>query len=264
MNSLPVNAEGYHIDGWRMDLEDIDALDAMGDGIRDWQDTVAGRYASPSVISYPWLRIENQGQQGACQGFALSSAAEVCHYIATQGKVIQFSPQWCYIESQRFDRLIGRDQGSTLNGGLRVAREIGICRDETWPYTGKYVTESPKGREACVKDAAGFKVKNGIRLRNAQQLKDWIAGGVGAAWCGRRIGWGGGHATLFAELDAQQRFVEVNSWGRSWGNQGRATHTFQAVQGWFSDPYTVFMGISDMETIAVRPVDFTKESIFEV
>jgi hypothetical protein len=263
VSDLPRNAEGFHVDGWRIDLEDIDAINALGSDIRDWQDAVSGLYATPKAISYPWLRIENQGQQGACQGFALSSAAEVCHYIATQGKVVQLSPQWAYIESQRFDGLIGYDRGSTLTGGLKVAMQLGLCRDELWPYTGRYHTESPKGRAACLADAAGFKLQKGIRLKNAQQVKDWIAGGVGAAWCGRRIGWGGGHATLFAELDEQGRFVEVNSWGGNWGNRGRATHTFQTVQGWFSDPYTVFVGVSDMQTIAVRPVDFSKETIFK-
>lgn len=264
MSDLPTNAEGYHVDGWRIDLEDIDAIDELGDEIRDWQDAVAGLYAAPRAISYPWLRIENQGQQGACQGFALSSAGEVCHYIATQGKVIQFSPQWCYIESQRLDGLLGQDRGSTLNSGLKVAMQLGLCREELWPYPGKYQTAPPKGRQACLADAAGFKLKKGIRLRNAQQVKDWIAGGVGAAWCGRRKGWGGGHATLFAELDEKGNFVEVNSWGKTWGNGGRATHTFQAVQSWFSDAYTVFVGVSDMETIAVRPVDFSKESVFKL
>lgn len=262
MSEIVLNDAGFPVNGWRIDLEDFEAIDAMGDDIRDWQDAVSGLYAAPKAISYPWLRIEHQGQQGACQGFALSSAAEVCHYIATQGKVTQLSPQWAYIESQQLDGLLGYDRGSTLSSGIRVAMQLGLCREELWPYTGKYHTAPPKGRAACLEDARTFKVRKGIRLTTAQQVKDWIAGGVGAAWCGRRIGWGGGHATLFAELDALGRFVEVNSWGKQWNGGGRAVHTFQTVQSWFSDQYTVFMGISDMETIVVRPVDFSKETIF--
>lgn len=258
MSDIVLNAEGFPVNGWRIDLEDVDALDAMGDDIRDWQDAVAGRYAAPTKIERPWLRVENQWQQGACQGFALSTVAEVCHYTATEGKIKQFSPQWAYIESQRYDGLIGRDQGSTLSGGLKVAMNLGFCSEDLWPYPGTYQTKPPKGREACLADAAGFKVRKGIRLRNAQQVKDWIAGGVGGCWCGRRIGWGGGHATTFVELDEKGNFPELNSWGTRWGNRGRMTRTFQEVQSWFSDAYTVFMGITDMDVIKVRPVDLSE------
>lgn len=258
MEPITLNAEGFPVGGWRIDLEDIDALDEMGDDIRDWQDAVAGRYAAPTKIERPWLRVENQGQQGACQGFSLSSAAEVCHYTATEGKITQFSPQWAYIESQRFDGLIGQDQGSTLNGGLKVAMNLGFCREEFWPYPGTYQTKPPKGREACLADAGNFKIEKGIRLRNAQQVKDWIAGGVGACWCGRRIDWNGGHATLFAELDENGDFPELNSWGTRFGTNGRVTRSFQRVQSYFADQYTVFMGITDMKVIGVRPVDFSQ------
>jgi hypothetical protein len=230
----------------------------MGDDIRDWQDAVAGRYSAPTKIERPWLRVENQGQQGACQGFALSSAAEVCFYTATGGKIEQFSPQWAYIESQRFDGLIGKDQGSTLNGGLKVATTLGMCRESLWKYTGQYVTTPPAGRAGCLADAAGFKLERGIRLRSAQQVKDWIAGGVGAAWCGRRADWNGGHSTLFCELDEEGNFPELNSWGLQFGKNGRVTRTFDHVQSFFSDQYTVFMGITDMKVIGVRPVDFSQ------
>jgi hypothetical protein len=270
VSDIAIGADGYPRNGWRIDCENFDALAEIGDEYRDWQDAVAGLYAAPPELNRRWLRTEHQGQQGACQGECSGEVGEVCFSIANQGKVTQFSPQWHYIESQRFDGLIGKDQGSTLFGGAKVLQQLGCCPEPVWPYTGKYHIESPKGRRACLDAAAPYKVKTVVRLKSYQQIFDWLAGGLGSVWIGRRMGWGGGHATHLAgytaKKDAKGRnFIdEHNSWGTTWGDKGWAVRSPAEVDSWFTDKYTVVLGASDMTTLNVRPVDFSKESVFKL
>lgn len=270
MDKVVINSEGFPINGWRTDLENFDALNSIGDDYRDWQDAVAGLYSAPPVLNRRWLRTENQGQQGSCQGQASCEVGEVCFSIANAGKVTQFSAQWAYIESQRNDGLIGQDQGSTLYGGAKVLQQLGCCPENVWPYTGKYHLESPQGRKACLTAAAPFKVKTVVRLRSYQQIFDWLAGGLGSVWVGRRVGWNGGHATHLAGYTARKdakgrNFLdEHNSWGATWGDQGWKERSPDEVTSWFSDRYTVVLGASDMSSLAVRPVDFSRESIFKI
>jgi hypothetical protein len=267
--SILLNDAGFPVNGWRTDLENFEHLEHIGDAHKDWQDAVSGLYSAPPVLNRRWLRTENQLQQGSCNGWSSSEAGEVCFNIASSGQVIQFSAQWNYIEAQRNDGLIGKDSGSTLTGASRAMRELGCCPENVWPYTGKYVLESPNGRAACLKAAAEFKIKTFVRLKSYQQIFDWLAGGLGSVWVGRRQDWGGGHATHLpgytSRRDAKGRnyLDEHNSWGNTFGDHGWIEREPAHVDSWFADSYTVVLGASDMQLLKVRPVDFSRETIFK-
>lgn len=254
-----------YLGGWRNDLEDFDALAAMVDD--DWRNRVEGLYAEPEEVSYDWLRIENQSQQGACQGHALTDVGEVSAYLASEGVIHQFSRQAAYIWSQQMDGIRG-DSGSTLAGGAKVAMEWGFLPEEFWPYTGKYHTKSPvKSVDECKQLASQFRLKTTRRLRGYDDLKQWLASGMGIAWIG--IPWGnggGGHSVSIpgytAKKDSKGRnhMRLKNSWGTGWGDKGYKECTPAEVDGWFRSG--VVMAGSDMYGDGIKPrlVNWVKDS----
>lgn len=269
-----------HVGGWLVDAEDREQLAASSfDG---WHGQVEGLFSAPEEIDpRPWHKVENQGQQGACQGHALTSCAEMCFNIAT-GQVQQFSRQAAYIWTQNKDGIRG-DRGSTITGGEWVAKNVGFCLESLWPYQARYVIRPPSSSmEACKADAAKRRIRTTSAMKSYDDCFKWLSAGLGgvelgiiwnASMHGKGViesynpsGRGGGHAVAFlgysARKDAKGRkFLWLaNSWG-SWGNKGYAEVAPAAVDAMFASKYTVMRGLSDLSgaDIKPRPVDFSKE-----
>jgi hypothetical protein len=279
---------GY-IGGWLAEREDRAWL--LSQCVRaellmygDLPDKVDPRQSKLAEIG--WLRVENQGSIGSCQGCSLTECAEYCYPIATGGKVVQLSMMYAYLRSQQMDGING-DRGSTLSGGTKAARE-GICTDAVGPYPGGYpgwgwITDGMK------KDAEKYKLKSVVDIKDSEQAKQFIGSGIGVvhigiAWNGSmspdsngcirsyRGGGGGGHAVVYCgylpdDLVGQRSskgywFLLKNSWGSRWGKGGYA-YCDPAVIDQQIRTQGVFLGRSDMETPTPRPlpVDFTKESL---
>ncbi len=93
---------------------------------------LSGGYEEPEEIDCrSWMRIENQGSMGSCQGHAQTTVGEYCYHVA-MGEVIQFSPLFAYIATQRIDGING-DRGSTIAGGVENAETNGLCPLEGLP-----------------------------------------------------------------------------------------------------------------------------------
>lgn len=275
------------VGGYRIELEDRDFLAATA---------IAARYAHvgdlPEMVdprqstlwTQNWLKVENQGQIGSCQGQSLTECGEYCYTTAT-GKVIQLSRMFAYLESQRFDN-IRTDSGSTLSGGTRAFKETGICLESTGPYPSRYPGHSWITQEMR-QEAERYKLLSHTTMRAPEEIRDFIGSGIGIVQIG--IGWngsmepdssgcirswsgggGGGHAVVFCGYlpDAMvgQRssagwwLLLKNSWGTRWGVNGFAYVDPRAVQQMLQHRFTVMYGRSDMNTPEPRPVpvDFTK------
>ena len=235
-----------------------------------------------SKASLGFLRVENQGSIGSCQGNALTEAAEYAYMIAT-GRVIQFSRMFAYIASQICDRING-DKGSTLSGGSRAASQIGFVTEELAPYPRSYpghgfVTASLR------EEAAKMKLQSHTTLKTVRDTQEYIGGGlgivnIGIAWnssCtpdrqGIIRNWnpnlrGGGHAVALAGYlpgsdigISEGVFLLKNSWSERWGIRGYAFLPFSQASKMFQHRFTVFVGRSSMAVPTPRPipVDFTK------
>lgn len=228
-----------------------------------------------------WLQVEDQQQQGSCQGNARSSAEEVAVYRQTEGEIVQLSRQFAYITSQRIDGISG-DQGSTMEGGAKASQKWGSCLEELAKYTGRYYTEFS---QAAWSDAEKRKLTSFQRLENYDQVLRWIVHGVGGVVIG--IGWnsscspdsrgciesyrsgGGGHA--LALLDWNKRFLDTlgrpyidmfNSWGRSWGFQGRAFIAPKIVDYWCQKETVLGYSKMDLKDIQPKSYDWIKQSFF--
>lgn len=233
-------------------------------------------------FSEGWLRVENQMSIGSCQGCSLTECAEYS-WVVGGGEVVQLSKMFAYLVSQMYDRITS-DRGSTLSGGTKCVKEVGICTDATAPYPSRYpghrwVTDEMK------REAATYKMQSHTVLKSSDDVKRYIGSGIGIVHIG--ISWGramtpdsnglirsfspggGGHAVVFCgyvpDSEVGHRSTKgywlllKNSWSTRWGLKGFAYVDPSAVDQMLSHRWSVFVGRSDMDTPDPRPLphDFT-------
>lgn len=243
-----------------------------------------GDYAAPEEIDPRGkIRHDKQFDMGSCAGFSLTNNGE---YIGTilQGwsdykDAFQFSQLFAYLETQRIDGLIGRDAGSTIAGGLKVAREIGFLPLSELPYRTPY----PNNARTLITDAmrakaGALKIGSHSWLTSYDGIFNYLASGVGSVHTGtvwnnsfyatggvlERISLanGGGHATCWAgyskRKDSRGRkyLWRMNSHNDSWTEMAPSV-----IDALCSHQYTSIVGMSDLSVPKPRKIDFTRTSI---
>jgi hypothetical protein len=83
------------------------------------------------------LKTENQARMSSCRGHSGSTGGEWLRTLATGEIGFQLSRMMMYVETQRIDGITG-DRGSTIAGGLQLLENVGLCREELWPYPSAY------------------------------------------------------------------------------------------------------------------------------
>lgn len=223
-----------------------------------------------------WMQIEDQAQQGSCQGHARTSAGELGYYRET-GSIIQLNRQFAYITSQLEDGFRS-DVGSTLEGGASAAKKYGEALESLWPYSGRYDRNIP---QACYEDAKNRKLRTSMVLENYDQVLRWLVHGLGGIVIG--ILWNGsaepdsqgvvsnyrpsgrsGHALAWLDWtkkfsDRGRPFIQLaNSWGKRWGVNGWSYWSPDAVD-LVCRTQTV-VGYSDLDGPDIRPRLFDYDS----
>lgn len=225
-----------------------------------------------------WLKVEDQGQQGSCQGQALTECYEYCSG-AIDKVVLQLSRQYAYIRSQQFDNING-DRGSTLSGGTKCIVE-GVCLESIGTYAGNrypgwgYITSAMK------QNAENYRLKSNTNISREEDIKRYIGSGLGIVQIG--IAWGnamnpdsrgciksfsaggGGHSVTFtgyvpdSDIGVTSSkgywYLLKNSWSKRWGKEGFAYVDPRAVAQMLSHRWTVMVGRSDMESPNPRVID---------
>ena len=97
-------------------------------------------FSRPAEVDVDWHKTENQGQIGSCQGNDLASILERLQFVAKNDKasVIQLSRIFAYLATQKIDGLLGRDAGSTISGGIKLATTVGVCPESSTGYPITY------------------------------------------------------------------------------------------------------------------------------
>jgi len=231
------------------------------------------------------VRHDKQGNMGSCAGFSLSNCCEYLWLLVRNAGQFdaehQFSQLYCYLEAQKFDGLLGRDNGSTISGGLKVAMQVGILPERFLPYRTPYPSNAKSLITSDMRgEASKYKVRSYSWLKSYSDIFNWLASGAGAVHTGTvwnnsfyassgvleniSLSNGGGHATAWLgyskRKDSRGRnyIWRLNSHNDSWVEIAPAV-----VDKLCNHNYTAIVGISDMETPTPRPVpvDFTKESL---
>lgn len=225
-------------------------------------------------LRYDWLDPENQGDLGSCQGQAIKRCVQVLYFIAT-GKILDFSALWAYLRTQKEDGLLGADNGSTIAGGVNVAKLIGMLLAKLVPYVAEYPSQKRiKEILSAENDQAAepYRILSGVPIKSFDDALQWLSGGgvisIGTVWPFRfGPGWivdrwepqgNGGHARMLAEI-TDGRLTELNSWGPDWGDHGRFHWDRKPFEDMLRHPWSVVIGLSDMAKPQPRKIDFNAE-----
>ena len=240
--------------------------------LRDFQ-------APVEVDPRPLMRHDKQFNMGSCQGFSLTNCGEYLWALPYGGVSSdrQFSQLFAYLESQRIDGLLGRDAGSTIAGGLKVASQIGYLPESELPYRTPY----PSNARALVTDAMRklaepFRIRSHTWLESYDAIFQYLASGSGAVHTGTlwndsfyasngvlesiSLRNGGGHATAWLgyskRKDSKGRnyIWRLNSHNDSWTEIAPSV-----IDALCRHSYTSIVGISDLSTPGPRKMDWLKE-----
>ncbi|WP_298404862.1 C1 family peptidase [uncultured Chloroflexus sp.] len=189
----------------------------------------------------------SQGPRNTCVAFTIAAMVQTLSNDPTD-----LSEQFIYWISKERDRIPG-DVGTNPLVALRAVAELGVCREETWPYRPEPVDHTNPGherpsdvafREAKQRRIAGI---DQLPARDVNQIKAALAAGkpvliglmIGEHWTSsgqvRRIGRVrralpgeqrlGGHAMCALgyrddpSAPGGGYFIVRNSWGSDWANE---------------------------------------------
>lgn len=260
--------------GYRFDLETASTLFALKTPSPEVERLLRDDVEIPQSMTYRGkLPVLNQGQEGSCNGYSVRAVACVNHLLATGGDFREFSGDGAYYACQRIDGISG-DNGSTITGGLKLQRDIGVMTAADFPMTPTY---DPRRLPTNYKElSAPYRVAKAVVLRSIRDIEEWLGRGYGGVWWGCRWGFtfdgrgnvtrwsrtGGGHATAIFGFNRREKWFDgLNSWGSTWQGQGWYRLPYSIFEQVLADEYTVIAGASDMTEIKPRKVDWIKESI---
>jgi len=260
--------------GYDPTIENRDAIRATSTEIAfTMRDFAAPEEVDPRKL----MRHDKQGNMGSCQGFSLTNACEyVWALVHGQFSVErQLSQLFAYLESQRQSQgLLGRDAGSTIEAGLKVATSIGMLPEKDLPYSTPY----PNNARTLITDdmrmkAFPYRIGSHTWLDSYDAIFRYLASGVGAVHTGTlwndsfyarngvlesvSLGRGGGHATAWLgyskRKDSKGRnyIWRLNSHNDSWTEIAPSV-----IDQLCRHEYTSIVGVSDLSTPGPRKVSW--------
>jgi len=199
--------------------------------------------------------VEQQGNLGSCTAQALVGALEFLELrslpppsdkskIANpKSKISRFrdlSRLFVYYNERAAMGTVNEDSGAMLRTGIKVLKNIGVCRETIWPYKINRFTEKPP--DNCFSEAESHQVTAYQRLHTLAEMKACLAMGLpfvfgfavyehvmseqvrksGIIRLPRRNeSMIGGHAVMAAGYDdVKGILIFKNSWGTEWGKSG--------------------------------------------
>jgi C1A family cysteine protease len=205
--------------------------------------------AAPHVVVPPQFELPNlpppkdQGQEGSCTGFSLSTARALVDMNkgAKTGSV--FSPAFIYYQERVIEKTTSTDAGAMIRDGLKVLSHQGVCLESEMPYrSGDFGTAPTKDMIAAAK---AFKISQYAKVMGLHSIKlslvhlQPIVLGIAVYESFERIGSNGampmparteaplgGHAICCVGYQddagwAGGGWLKIeNSWGKDWGDGG--------------------------------------------
>lgn len=218
--------------------------------------------------------ILDQGQEGACTGFAL--AAVVNYLLRARGLERRVSPRMLYEMARRYDEWPGEGyEGSSARGAMKGWVRHGVCLRETWPdpdagvhhFTPAVVDEAratPGGAfyrvsHRDVRDMHAALAEAGILYATLMVHEGWGEPGpltrqidytdvygnqrsLTLPVIQRRGRADGGHAVAIVGYTLEG-FVVQNSWGEGWGDGGFALLPYEDYLLHATDVWAAQLGV---------------------
>ena len=164
----------YHAE--REDVAFLGALSAAPMQSEAWKE-----FARPAEVLVDWHVVENQGAIGSCQGHSVSSVLERLAFV--RGLKVQLSEIFAYLATQKIDDLLGRDDGSTIAGGCKLALEVGCPPEALTGYPSEYPGRNERAKILSAENyaaAAPYKALSAWKVPpNHADTLNFIGGGGG-------------------------------------------------------------------------------------
>jgi len=228
--------------------------------------------------------VRNQGSLGSCSGFGIGG---MLTGVAKQLNVYKewFSPTWIYNGGRLYGGTLKWDSGAFPRNCYEFLRDNGTLLEHFRPYVDVLDKTDPT-TWVCAREAKNYPILNYFRITEG------IAGICSALADGHLISLGspwyeswldvpptgrlpekyksivGGHATFLYGYNLKKKVVfGQNSWGTSWGNEGRFLMPFSAFDAFketsgYDAHYVVVSWGSDSEkktnTCLGKIIDFFK------
>jgi len=205
--------------------------------------------------------ILDQGNEGACTGFALAAAINELN----RGRDLdeQVSPYMLYDMARRYDEWDGEDyEGSSLRGAIRGWKNAGACDKDLFKKRGRLTL-------AAAKDARRTRLGAYYRLR--PELNDFQVAlnevGILFVSATTHDGWDlwgkgkipfkgatsdGGHAFAIVGY-ADDGFIVQNSWGPDWGRDGMAIWSYEDWSANLMDAWVVRLAARTPKAFGLVP-----------
>jgi hypothetical protein len=217
------------------------------------------------------LIYPSQFNLGSCEGHEIALCMQYINFLAT-GKIVPMSRMWGYLQAQIKDGGMRGDMGASIAGGVAAMKDVGMCKESTFPYPNpvQYVTRWPANAPV---EAKQHRLKNSSVMQSYEDVRHWVGMAIGPTGIG--INWTpalannrsgvirladckgqslGGHALALVSLASDRSHVWlVNSHGEQWGDRGCAQVEPEAVDYWCKSGAAV-IGVSDMETYGRRHI----------
>ena len=254
-------------------------LDTFPDRIdlRDWtyQPTLAA--LPDEIVNCAQVpKILDQGQEGACTGFALAAVINFLLHRRGAGKAAarRVSPRMLYELARRYDEWPGeRYEGSSARGAMKGWSRHGVCARELWPdrlHGAQHFDQHRADQAMLTPGGAYYRVdfrqvrdphaaiqEVGIIYVTLMVHSGWDEpgpttvtlkrGGTHAARATlpviqRKGRADGGHAVALVGYTAQG-FIVQNSWGRGWGAAGFALLPYEDFMLHATDVWVAQLGV---------------------
>ncbi|HEY9099506.1 MAG TPA: C1 family peptidase [Thiobacillus sp.] len=257
-------------------------LDAFPDRIdlRDWYYQPALISLPEALVNCPYIKpnmVLDQGQEGACTGFAMAAVVNFLRAKRQQRSMV--SPRMLYEMARRYDEWPGEDyDGSSARGAIKGWVKHGVCLRSAWKDDKHGITHMS---DAIVKQAMGVPGGAYYRIRpyNVRDMHTalnetgilYVTLMVHAGWAhpgaekgskpisvnfkhrGRKTtlklpvikrsgSADGGHAVAIIGY-TPQGFIVQNSWGPSWGNKGFALLPYEDYLLHATDVWVAQLGV---------------------
>jgi len=243
---------------------------------RDWGFTHAEAAGLVSAANVPtardlrenWWAIQDQGQTGACVGFATADSVLRWHFVKAGrlGANEMLSPRFIWMSAKEMDEFTGtpttfvESAGTSLKTALDIARKFGVVKDNVLPFASGTLYQGEERTLYML--ASQYKILNYVNLgRDPKQWRAWLAMNgpiltrldVDDAWMNAKATKGvlkkyvkpsqpAGHAVAMVGYDAN-RFIIRNSWGATaWGDKGYAYTSNAYAAAAFTEAYGVQVG----------------------
>ena len=213
--------------------------------------------------------VRDQGNLGSCTGFGIGGNLTGC--AKDQGVYTEwFSPTWIYNGGRLLEGTLDEDSGCYPRDNLEFIREYGCLLEHFRPYKDT-LDETDPTDWGLNDEAAKYPIIKYTRLVDGvdgilSALADGYLVSIGSPWydswfypdAGGNLPEdylyvAGGHEYLCYGYDkVRQVLLCQNSWGTGWGNSGKFTVPFSAIEYWkYDGGYDAH--IIDVDWVTVTP-----------